>query len=208
MKAALCALVLSAGIAVSATGCAAGSGTAKADRKSATGASCPKAWRSGWKQLAKQVSAPVYCPTWMPAPLDGKIGGPWTDIHSVGKDRSYLVSFLYHETGTGDVHVNFRGYPGRTSIPSCRELDFAGKKAHPHVVPCFADPNGHTDVGTIHATFYTVNQDADMWHVLYAWRHHGTLYTVSQHVTPPLTYRQVRKDLDRVLRGLALVQPA
>ena len=47
-----------------------------------------------------------------------------------------------------------------------------------------------------------------MWHVLYAWRHDGTLYTVSQHVTAPLTYRQVRKDLDRVLRGLAPVRPS
>jgi hypothetical protein len=144
----------------------------------------------------------------MPSPLDGKIGGAWQDIRSIGKDRSYLVSFLYHETGTGDVHVNFRAYPGTTKIPRCREIDFAAGKAHEHFLPCFADPNGHTKVGSIDATFYTVNQDADQWHVLYAWRHDGTLYTVSQHVTAPLTYRQVRQDLDRVLRGLALVQPA
>ena len=34
---------------------------------------------------------------------------------------------------------------------------------------------------------YTVNQDADQWHVLYAWTHNGTLYTLSEHVAPPLT---------------------
>ena len=77
-------------------------------------------WRSGWQALANKVQAPVYCPTWMPNPLDAKIGGQYIDINSIGKDRSYLVSFLEHgDLGSGDVHVNFRGYPGRTTIPSC-----------------------------------------------------------------------------------------
>jgi hypothetical protein len=201
--------VLSAGflLAVAGTGCVA-SGSAKADTKAASGASCPKGWKAGWQKLADKVKVPVYCPTWMPAPLDGKIGGTWEDIYSIGKDKSFLVSFLYHESQTGDVHVNFRAYPGQTKIPRCREIEFVMGRSHTRHLPCFADPNGHTRVGSIDATFYTVNQDADQWHVLYAWRHDGTLYTVSQHVTAPLTYRQVRKDLDHVLRGLALVQPS
>jgi hypothetical protein len=202
--------VLSAGflLALAGTGCVADSGSANADVKAASGASCPKGWKPGWQRLANRVKVPVYCPTWMPSPLDGKIGGVWTDIHSIGPDKSYLVSFLYHETGTGDVHVNFRAYPHQTAIPRCREIEFVMGRSHTRHVPCFADANGHTKVGSIDATFYTVNQDADQWHVLYVWRHDGTLYTVSQHVTAPLTYRQVRRDLDHVLRGLALVQPA
>src|SRR5881409_4102537 len=64
--------------------------------------SCPAAWKSGWQALANRIQAPVYCPTWMPNPLDAKIGGDWQDIYSIDKDRSYLVSFLYHgEGGSG-----------------------------------------------------------------------------------------------------------
>ena len=81
---------------------------------------CPAAWQSGWVRLADKVQAPVYCPTWMPSPLDAHIGGQWQDIYSISKDHSYLVSFLEHgDLGSGDVHVNFRGYPGRMTIPRC-----------------------------------------------------------------------------------------
>jgi hypothetical protein len=37
--------------------------------------------------------------------------------------------------------------------------------------------------------------------------HDGALYTVSQHVAPPLTYPKVIRSLDRVTRGLVLVEP-
>ena len=57
---------------------------------------CPAAWAAGWQKLADKLQAPVYCPRWMPNPLDAKIGGDYQDIYSVGKDRSYLVSFLAH----------------------------------------------------------------------------------------------------------------
>src|SRR5207253_6468640 len=91
--------------------------------------SCPAAWKSGWQALANRIQAPVYCPTWMPNPLDAKIGGDYQDIYSIGKDRSYLVSFLEHgDVGSGDVHVNFRGYPGRTAIPRCTTIILSGKK--------------------------------------------------------------------------------
>src|SRR5207248_3765005 len=85
----------------------------------ATG-TCPAAWKGGWQALANRIEAPVYCPTWMPNPLDAKFRGDYIDINSVHKDRSYLVSFLEHgDEGSGDVHVNFRGYPGRSAIPRC-----------------------------------------------------------------------------------------
>src|SRR5215471_170148 len=105
--------------------------------------SCPAAWRSGWQALANKIQAPVYCPTWMPNPLDAKIGGQYIDIYSVHKDRSYLVSFLEHgDEGSGDVHVNFRGYPGVTKIPRRTTIVLNGKKTIRGMTPCFADPAG------------------------------------------------------------------
>jgi hypothetical protein len=75
-------------------------------------------------------------------------------------------------------------------------------------IPCFADSRGQKTVGGIRVTEYTVNQDADQWHVLYAWRHNGSLYTLSQHVAPPYTFPQVVRYLDRMTRALVLVHPA
>jgi len=173
-----------------------------------TAAACPGAWKPGWVKLADKVGIPVYCPTWMPNPLDAQIGGEWEDIYSIGKDKSYLVSFLSHgDMGSGDVHVNFRGYPGRTKIPKCQTVAIEGKRVIRGTTPCFADANGTFRVGNITATAYTVNQDADQWHVLYAWRHNGSLYTVSEHVIQPYTYAQVVNNLHKLLRSLVLVDP-
>jgi hypothetical protein len=169
---------------------------------------CPAAWAPGWQKLANSIKAPVYCPTWMPNPLDARIGGEWQDIYSVDKDRSYLVSFLYHgEAGSGEVHVNFRGYPGRTSIPRCKTVVLTGKKTLRGTTPCFADSVGTQTRNGITATVYRVNQDADQWHVLLAWRRQGSLYTISEHVIKPYTYRQVTRNLDRLLNSLVLVRP-
>ena len=38
--------------------------------------------------------------------------------------------------------------------------------------------------------------------MLYAWRQGRTLYALSEHVTPPYTYRQVVANLDRMLAQL------
>ena len=167
-------------------------------------ASCPAAWAKGWQALADKVAAPVYCPTWMPNPLDAHIGGQYQDIYSVGKDRSYLVSFLEHgDLGSGDVHVNFRGYPGRSTIPTCPGQVGDTK------VPCFADPVGHMTANGIRATVYQVNQGADQWHVLLLWHHRGSMYTVSQHVIVPYdSATRVKKNLQRLLKSLVLVEPA
>ena len=173
-------------------------------------AACPEAWLGGWQQLANRVHAPVYCPTWMPNPLDAQIGGQWEDIYSIGKDRSYLVSFLAHgDLGTGDVHVNFRGYPGRTAIPRCQTIALEGTKTIRGITACFADPAG-TDraPGGIEATVYRVNQDADQWHILLAWRFRGSLYTVSEHVIKPYaSATRVLVNLRKLLSSLVLVRP-
>lgn len=162
---------------------------------------CLANWKPGWQRLANRVDIPVYCPNWMPSPLDALIGGQWNSAGPVvDRDRSYLVGFLWHEAGSGDVHVNFRGYPGRTAIPRCRD----GKRS----IPCFSDPRGTRRVGDKQVTVYTVSRDADQWHVTYVWRRAGTLYTVSEHVAPPLTFRRVVANLDRLVGGLELIRPA
>jgi hypothetical protein len=143
----------------------------------------------------------------MPDPLDGVIGSRWNNIDEVSRDRSYLMSWVWQETGPGaaggELHVNLRGYPGRTRIPRCENADSKSRE----LIPCFSDPAGTVRAPGRVATVYNVNQDADQWHVLYAWRHEGSLYTVSEHVAPPLSYRKARRFLDRILRGLVLVQP-
>ena len=168
---------------------------------------CPAAWKGGWQRLATQVKTTVYCPSWMPSPLDGKIGGDWDNGVSVDPDRSYLVSFLWHEPPAQDVHVNFRAYPGRTRIPRCNDDRTVGGKRIRRTVPCFSDPQPVRRIGGIAVTPYTVNQGVDQWHVLYAWRRGGTLYTVSEHVAKPLTYRRVVQNLDRLVDGLVRIDP-
>jgi hypothetical protein len=172
-------------------------------------ASCPKAWSAGWQKLANRVQTAVFCPSWMPPPLDGQIGGAWFNGEFVSQNRAYLVSFVWQETGAAgtEVHVNFRGYPGQTRIPTCEDTVTAGKKILHPKLPCFADARGTRRARGITATVYTANQGADQWHVLYAWRRGGSLYTISEHVAPPLTYPKVVANLDRLLKSLVLVRP-
>ena len=96
---------------------------------------------------------------------------------------------------------------GTFSIPTCSTVIPNGTKSIRGRTPCFADAAGVRTARGIRATVYRVNQDADQWHILLAWRHRGSLYTVSEHVIKPYTYRQVVKNLDRLLAGLVLVQP-
>ena len=168
---------------------------------------CPNAWAPGWQKLANQIKAPVYCPSWMPDPLTGKIGGPWNIIHSVSKDRSYLIGFAWQELGQ-EIHINLRGYPGVTKVPTCRETQFVKGKTHVTHIPCFADPRGTTTIAGMRVTQYTVNQDADMWHVLYAWKYRGSLYTISQHISPPLTLPRIVQNLNKMMGSLVLVRPS
>ncbi len=172
----------------------------------ASGPACPKAWRVGWQRLANRIDAPVYCPSWVPSPLTAELEGEWNTVNSVDPDRSYLVGFAWQERSE-EVHVNFRGYPGRTRVPTCLDVQTGAGKVRRRPVPCFSDARGVKRAGGVVATVYTVNRDADMWHVLYAWRRQGTLYTLSEHIAPPLTYARVVQNLDRMLRGLVLLEP-
>jgi hypothetical protein len=195
-------------LALAASGCGGGADAATTPRTQ-----CPKTLQSGWKKLATTVGADVYCPAWLPAPLIGQvyggpIGGADNAVLSVSKDRSYLASWIWVEAQSGEVHVNLRGYPGQTTMPRCVvTVAGSGQQRH-HKVPCFADAHGTVNINGIKATAYTVNQGADQWHLAYAWRHDGSLYTVSQHIAAPLTYDDVNRDLKRILAHLVLVEPA
>src|SRR4051812_18123125 len=162
---------------------------------------------AGWQRLANRIKAPVYCPGWLPDPLVGAIGGRWNNINSISKDRSYLESFVWQETGGGaaggELHVNLRGYPGVTKIPTCRTGG-----ADSQNVPCFADARGTMSANGITATMYTVNQDADEWHYLLLWRRYGNLYTLSEHLAPPLDGAHLKRYLKQELAALVLVRPS
>ncbi|HEY3182389.1 MAG TPA: hypothetical protein VGJ77_06120 [Gaiellaceae bacterium] len=198
----LIALALAA-LSLAASGCS--SGETKAVAAAAPKPVCK--YRAGWQKLANRIDAPVYCPGWLPDPLTAQLGGRWNNIDSVDPDRSYLMSFVWQETGGGaaggELHVNLRGYPGRTAIPRCTR---GGKDKT--LIPCFSDPRGKVRANGITATMFTVNQDADQWHILLAWRYGGSLYTLSEHVAPPLTYRKVVAYLKRELRSLVLIEPS
>ena len=200
MRRTACVLVLLV-IMLAASACGGGS-TAKAPTTTsgnvaASAPICPPASRPGWQRLANRIHAPVYCPSWMPSPLTGQIGGPWNTMRSIRKDGSYLMGFLWYEPNAAETHVNFRAYPDRTTVPGCN-----GK-------PCFNDPIARKTIGPFEIQPYTVNRGADTWHVLYAWRANGSLYTVSQHVVPDLgiTYARVTANLDRIVRGLVRIDP-
>ena len=107
------------------------------------------------------------------------------------------------------MHVNFRGYPGHTAIPRCTTVIPNGTKTIRGKTACFADASGMRTAPGIKATVYRVNQDADQWHILLAWKHNGSLYTVSEHVIKPYDNSTVvLKNLARLLRSLVLVRPA
>ena len=202
-----------AAFAVALAGCGSSGGGSSSSAGEVKTSSCPTAWQAGWQRLADDVGAPAYCPTWMPKPVDAKIdgvfkNGRWVDL----KDNSYLVSFLWVDQDAGvsrEVHVNFRGYPGRTTVPTCETTNTVKGTTVRKPIPCFADPQPKKRVfGDITATVYTVNQGIDQWHVLYAWKHNGSLYTVSEHVVAPYSYSQVIRNLDRMARGLVALEPS
>jgi hypothetical protein len=214
------AVIAFAAIALAVAGCGGGSTSSNAVNAAPPSApakpTCPASWRPVYQKLANQIHAAVYCPSWMPSPLTGQIGptvsfaGAGGSSLSVGKNGSYLALFVWAQPNNGqvlEVHVNLRGYPGRKTIPTCIKEDTNGTKIVKTTIPCFADPHGTVRAPGIVATVYTVNQDADLWHVLYAWHYRGGLYTVSQHVAAPLSYNQVLSSLNRILRNLVIVQP-
>ena len=185
------------------------SGCGEAKKAAAAPVAAPKphcAHPAGWQRLANKINAPVYCPGWLPDPLTSQIGGKWSNGDDVSADRSYLESFVWQETGPGiaggELHVVLRGYPGVTKIPTCRTGGVDSKN-----VPCFASPSGTISANGITAPVYTVNQDADSWHYALVWRKFGNLYTLSEHVAPPLTGQHVRQYLKRELTSLVLIRP-
>jgi hypothetical protein len=201
----LVAFAVSAVVLLAAAGCGGDDGSEPSTRAAAA-PSCPPEWKPGWQRLANRIQAPVFCPSWMPNPLTGEINGPWESGYVVKRDRSFLVSFLWHEAGN-DVHVNFRGYPGSTKIPACEDTQTVAGVTHRRKIPCFSDRQRTRKIGNFDVTLYTVNQGVDQWHLLYAWKTAGSLYTLSEHVAPPFSLSRVHRNLERMLRGLVRLEP-
>jgi hypothetical protein len=187
------------------------SGCGEAKKAEAAPVAAPKphcAYAAGWRKLATRVAVPVYCPGWLPDPLTSQIGGKWSNGESVSPDRSYLVSFVWQETGPGlaggELHVVLRAYPGVTKIPTCRTGGVDSRN-----VPCFDGPRGTVTANGITAHLYSgPNQDMDAWHAVLLWHRNGTLYTLSEHVAPPLTFNKTVSYLKRELGSLVLIRPS
>ena len=81
---------------------------------------------------------PSTAPAWLPDPLTGQIGGRWNNINSVSPDRSYLEGFVWQEIGQ-EIHINLRGYPGVTKVPTCRSVELVGGKKVVDGGPVLAD---------------------------------------------------------------------
>lgn len=168
---------------------------------------CPKAWQAGWQRLADRIAAPVYCPRWLPSPLTGLLGGSTASL-SVSPDRSYLVTFLDQHEGF-EQHATMRGYPGTTEIPECRVVDVLdGGKTVESKAACFAERSGTRRVGGFEVTVYGEGLDADEHHVVYAWQHEGSLYTLGHHAQHSVTRSRAMANLDRIMRSLAVVEPS
>ena len=115
--------LLAVGVPLAALGCGGGDSTS-APAVLAKPPACKRAELASWQKLANEIEAPVYCPSWLPHPLAGTFGGRYFNGRSVDPDRSYLVSFVWFESGQGlvnEVHVNLRAYPGKTRIPTCED---------------------------------------------------------------------------------------
>jgi hypothetical protein len=207
---ALLLLALAAVVPLSACGSQSASSPSPAGSQQRA-AACPQDWATGWQRLANRVGSPVYCPRWVPSPLSGRISGQYSGQGSrsvtVNRDGSYLVSLIWSDA-SGEVHVNLAGYMHSTAVPRCDDVETTNGTSVRTEVPCFSDPSGTFRAGDISATLYTVNRGPDQWHLLYAWKYRGSLYTVSQHVAAPLSYSQVSGDLKRMLNELVLVDPA
>ena len=174
----------------SSQGAAAGRSTRR-PRTAAAPAKATCAFRHGWQLLANRIGADVYCPGWLPDPLTSQIDGQWSNINSVSKDRSYLESFVWQDTdgpnASGELHVNLRGYPGPHEDP-----DSASTGLKDNILkPCFAGAARH-DHGragsrrrsTPSTRTPTRGTCCSLWH------HNDGLYTLSEHLAPPLDYRK------------------
>lgn len=203
----LAAAVAACVLAVAASACGGEQAESAAGPAAPAKPVCPAAWEPGWQALADRIQAPVYCPSWMPDPLTGELDGQWNNIYSVDPDRSYLAGFTWYEVASGEVHVNLRGYPGTTEIPTCQDVTTVAGKTKRQNVSCFSDPQGTKRIGPFEVTVYTRNRGADQWHILYAWHHDDSLYALSEHIAEPLTYAQVVRNMQRMLRGLVLIEP-
>ena len=180
----------------------------KGEAATTTEKSCPAAWQRSWQKLANRIDAPVYCPSWLPDPLDGQIGGRWNNIDSVGKDRSYLVGFVWQEmSAAGDPHQPPR-LSGGDEDPDLPLGRARRRQAARDEVPCFDDSHGQKTIGGFRV--HRVHGQPGRRPVARALRlaaRRVAVHRSAQHVAPPLTFPMVVRNLNRELASLVLVEP-
>ena len=195
--------LLAVAVTLVAAGCGGGGNSSPTPVAAPKPPECRQSEYASWQKLANEIKAPVYCPSWLPQPLVGKFSGRFFNGRSVDPDRSYLVSFVWFEAGQGfvsEVHVNLRAIRARRGFPPARTPSPRRARRCGRRSRASATAKGQKRVGGETVTVYTANQGADMWHVLYAWRRNGSLYTLSEHVAEPYSYDQVIAHLDRMMR--------
>ncbi len=191
-------------LALALAGCGGGSYATQVAQKSTR--SCPKAWHASWQRLANKIDAPVYCPSWIPDPLTGQIGGRWNNIDSVSRGPQLPDRLRLAGEERGDPHQSAR-LSGRDEDPELPQHRARRRQEARHVRSVLRRLPRREDTRRLPGDTYTVNQDADQWHLLYAWRHGGTLYTLSEHIAPPYTLPRIVQNMNRMMGSLVLVQP-
>ena len=124
---------------------------------------CPECLgRASWQKLANQIHAPVYCPGWLPDPLTGQIGGR-LEHHPLGRPRPQLPDRLrLAGDAAQEIHINLRGYPGVTKVPTCIEPQLVERQdGTSRGCPASPTRTARRRSAACTVTEYTVNQDAD-----------------------------------------------
>ena len=158
-------------------------------------AACPRPGRRAGRSSRTRSTPPVYCPSWLPDPLTGQIGGTWNNIDSVVEgpqlpDRLRLAGAAARRSTSTCAAI-----PVVTKIPTCR-YDRARRRQEARHEACRASPtraarrrsaasrrrctrSTRTPTSGTSSTPGTTT---------------ATLYTLSEHVAPPLHLPEGRRE--------------
>ncbi len=185
-------------------------------RRSAAAARAPRLPRRRIRPRRRQPSRPVLrrspaagrsSPTKSTRPSTARAGCPTHS--SAGSEASGRASTPSRKrTAISSASSGSSATPARCTS-TCAAIP-ARRRCRPATASrASAGRAGHEGGRRQDVDVYTVNRGADTWHVLYAWKDDGSLYTVSQHVVPELglSYSKWWKSLDRIMGGLVKIEP-
>ena len=153
----------------------------------------------GWQRLANRIDAPVYCPSWMPDPLVPTDRRP-LEQHRLGRSRSQLPRELRLAGGGRPQHAGGAREPARLPRRDgdpdvCEDTLTVKGKTYRTKIALLRRSAGHVALEQRdHRDDVHRQPGRRPWHVLYAWQRGGSLYTISEHVAPPFTLREGRRE--------------